>query len=477
MIYLALLGLALAAAAVGNGGVDETAWSIGWLAIAIVAIVYWLRTPARLCAPKPPWWLLWPPLILLAYVAFQLLPLPIWALDALSPSRAQTLRELAEVVPGSTLAPLSAAPMVTLAHLLRAAGYTLVFFLLRELTWGCRERPWRAALPLIVLATAEAALGMVQQWAAGQMATGTYVNRDHFAGLLELVLPLAALNAVAVFVAGTQRREAPAGPALRACLLLGCAGLMLAAATFSYSRMGFAAALLALAVGGALAAGALPKRRSYRMASLSAAGAAAAAFVFLPPDPLIIRFATMAEFGGISKEERFEIWRETQDLIREYPAFGCGLGAYESAFEKHQRVAPLYWVSHAHNDYLQLLAELGWVGIVPAAWLALAITLQAARALSADRTIEERLLGAAALGAIAAIAAHSLVDFNLYIPVNAAAVAWIAGMAAGIGQQPLKWIVRAEVRTRPRRVREWNSTACSLRHYSWPAAAPLCICG
>lgn len=477
MIYLVFLGVALAGAAVGNGGVNETAWSISWLAIGGIAAVFWLRTPARLRAPEPPWWLLWPAWLLVAYVGLQLVPLPLWALERLSPSRAETVRDLAVIAPGLSAAPLSVSPMVTLAHLLRVAGYTLLFFLVRELTWRLRERPWRAALPLITMATAEAGLGMAQQVVAGEMATGTYVNRDHFAGLLELVLPFAALYAVTVFVAGTRRREAPAAPAVKACLLLACGGLILAAATFSYSRMGFVAALLALAVGGALAAGALLKRRAHRVASLSAAGAAAAAFVFLPPDPLVLRFATMAEFGGISKEERFEIWQETQDLIRAYPLFGCGLGAYESAFEKYQRVAPLYWVSHAHNDYLQLVAELGLVGMVPAAWLALAISIQAARALSAERTIEERLLGAAALGAFAAIAAHSVVDFNLYIPVNAAVLAWIAGMAAGVGQRSGKWAVRAEVQGRSQPVREWKSTALSLRRSSLSAAAPCCICG
>lgn len=477
MIYLALLGLALAVAAVGNGGVEETYWSVSWLAIGVIGMVYAWRTPARLRAPKPPWWLLWPPLLLAAYVALQLAPLPLPVLEALSPARAQTIRDLQPVASGLSWAPLSVSPMVTLAHLVRVGGYTLIFFLVRELTWKSGGRPWRAALPLIVLATAEAGLGMAQQALAGQTATGTYVNRDHFAGLLELVLPLAALYAVATFLGGTRRREAPAGPAVRACLLLACGGLLLAAVTFSLSRMGFAASLVALAVAGALAGGAVMKRRVHRVASLSAATAAAAAFVYLPPDPLILRFATMAEIGGVSKEERFEIWRETRELIREYPLLGCGLGAYESAFEKHQRVAPLYWVSHAHNDYLQLLAELGAVGMALAGALALAVAVQAARVLSAERTLEERLLGAAAMGSLAAIAAHSLVDFNLYIPVNAATLAWICGIGAGIG--PFRhrgWVVQAERRQHPIRRRD-TCTAFSLLP-CWPSAvAARCMAG
>jgi O-antigen ligase len=56
------------------------------------------------------------------------------------------------------------------------------------------------------------------------------------------------------------------------------------------------------------------------------------AFVFLPTDQLIARFADMASTDDITADDRARVWSETLRLIAAYPVFGCGLGAYESGF-------------------------------------------------------------------------------------------------------------------------------------------------
>jgi len=140
-------------------------------------------------------------------------------------------------------------------------------------------------------------------------------------------------------------------------------------------------------------------------------------FIYLPPDQLVRRFAALAETEEITADTRVEIWRETLHLIQAYPWTGSGAGTYESAFYRYKTVAPMNTVDYAHNDYLQWLAELGGVGF--GIWLAAAAgVVRAARR------------HPAALGALAAMALHSVVDFNLYIPANALAVAWMAGMGA-----------------------------------------------
>ena len=85
----------------------------------------------------------------------------------------------------------------------------------------------------------------------------------------------------------------------------------------------------------------------------------------------------------------------------------------------------------AHNDYLQLFAELGLVGFSIGAALFGRIVhraLKAVKQLGPEAYLP--LLGC--LGAMTAIGFHSLVDFNLYIPANATVLAWIAGVAVGI---------------------------------------------
>jgi O-antigen ligase len=291
----------------------------------------------------------------------------------------------------------------------------------REAAWRLEGKEWMAAVPLVGLASLEAGLGLAQffsNWPNG-VAHGTFVNRNHFAGFLELGL----LMAVGVAAAGrgpSERRVT-----LRRGLGIVAGALILAGIIHSLSRMGFVAALAGLAVfGGAVVSRKfqprgiyLTKRKSHAKWIVVAAlpVLVAVLFLYLPPDQLVARFAELAATEEINADMRLQIWRETLGLIRAYALPGCGLGGYEAAFLRYKTVAPLNTVDYAHNDYLQGMAELGVVGF--GLWLAAAVWVLR---LSWRRP--------AAAGALAALALHSVVDFNLYIPANAMAVAWVAGL-------------------------------------------------
>ena len=161
-----------------------------------------------------------------------------------------------------------------------------------------------------------------------------------------------------------------------------------------------------------------------------------AGFVFLPPDKLIARFAQLVSTDPTG-EGRAQLWAETIPLIKAYPVFGCGLGGYETAFMRFKVSEPLVTDDFAHNDYLQLLAELGLVGFAIGAALAFSAVRTAVRKAVGSRDPEARYFAVACAGALAAILVHSLADFNLYIPANAMLLAWIAGMTAGARELPL----------------------------------------
>ena len=116
-------------------------------------------------------------------------------------------------------------------------------------------------------------------------------------------------------------------------------------------------------------------------------------------------------------------------MIKEYPWVGCGLGGYEGCFAKYQTVAPMNTIDYAHNDYLQAMAELG-VPAMAAGVALLVLLLRAAMLAWLGREEGEgRWVALGCAGAMAAMLLHSFTDFNLYIPANAMALAWIAGMA------------------------------------------------
>jgi len=327
-------------------------------------------------------------------------------------------------------------PSATVFHCLLMVGCAVVFMVVYGV--GCRltSHPWAAAVPLMLLAAAEAALGLFQLAQGVKLESrimGTYPVQNHYAGFLEMVLPFAALLPVAMLSATVpkSRQGTPAGPLLLACLCLGCAALILAGILYSSSRMGFVVALTSMSfVGLAAFARERPWRQIWPVL-VAAPILAALAVVFLSPDALIARFAD-------TDASRVPVWRDTLPLIAAYPVFGCGLGGYQSAFFKYKNSNPAFDQDYAHNDYLQYFAELGLVGFLiaggPLAFLLVRLRTTWARPPNPDIG----WLSLACAGSVLAIGLHSVVDFNLYVPANMFVFAWVLGIAAYSGRSNRK---------------------------------------
>jgi O-antigen ligase len=444
-IALAGLSLALGWAVMVKGGVWPDDWCVSLIAIGVSSCGFWAVQWGERGGESPrhalKGWLGWLLAALLFYIIFTVIPLPVRLLAILSPSRAALLDNLHPVIPGLTAAPLSVNPPATLLHLFSIAGYIATFLLIREVASSFRSSPWIPALPLVLLAVFEAVVGLTQTLVAHSLpvATGTYTNRDHFAGFLEMVLPFTVLCGVATYrrkIRGAIQTKA----AVLACSLWGAGALLFLAIVYSLSRMGFIVALFVVLLVTTFAFVSAPHRQHPRLPRwFLAAGLGAAILigcVLLSPDQLAGRFASVsssaeprASASGQS-EIRSSLWRETLPLIAEYKLFGCGLGGFESAFLKHQAVANQFSVEFAHNDYLQYLAELGIVGFTLLAAIVAVLVSSVLRAFLLVTDQHRRLLSMACLTAFAAIALHSFVDFNTYIPANAMTLVWIAGIAS-----------------------------------------------
>jgi len=432
-ITLVLLSLALSWPVFLKGGVWPEDWDVALCAVGCISAGYWLFTRPIHRAPSLSPWLRWPIFLFPCYIVFQLIPLPMGVLGTLSPARARLAGALEPLLPGVAWAPLSVNPPAAVLAFFTITGYIATFLLVRELAWRWASRPWTPLIPLIVIGALEAAIGMFQvfdRWPSGD-ASGTYTNRDHFAGLLEMVLPIAALYGLAILRRRKARFDSPALPAIAACGLWSVAALLLLAIIYSLSRMGFLVALCVLFLIAALSIGPRLPSRAWRWSSLGLIGVVILlVLIFLPPGRLIERFAAISSTERASADTRLLLWKETVPVISEFRLFGTGLGGFESTFLKYQATDNVFRVEFAHNDYLEYIAELGFVGFAILAVIVVGIVAQILRGILKAGDEDRRLLVIACAGALVAMLLHSLVDFNTHIPANAMTLAWIGAVGS-----------------------------------------------
>jgi tetratricopeptide (TPR) repeat protein len=422
-----------------------------WLAAALRAgHLAWRRTPLDL-----------PVLLLLALVAVQLLlgnrALVAWAL---APGR--PVADLVADFPAPFLTVGTVAPRQTAAAALVFVGYAAVYFLVVQ-TVGTRRQVGRLVRTLIVVGGLMAFLGLLDyltgetwllRWREHPFAarlSGTFVNPDHFAAWLAMLIAL-GLGWMA-----SRAPEPRGGPSLAQLLsvrelrervtrrylpLLGIA-VMVLALVFTLSRGGLVNLVTALLVLVALLTVARRARRSLVLTGVLVI-AVLAYGGWIGFGPLLARLSSASEGTAY----RFAQYVASLPLFREFPVLGVGLGAYREIYFRHQPIAHepdrLYF-PYAHNDLLQLALELGPLGALLCLFLAWRIAAdlggvhllgrgrcpvdggEGAEAVRHDRYSVGIAIGA--LAGVAGLVAHSALDFSARIPAVGILGAVLLGLA------------------------------------------------
>ena len=309
-----------------------------------------------------------------------------------------------------------------------------VFLAAGEMARWFTGRLWLVVAPVLVLAFLEAILGLFQYslMRAGEGATfvsGTYASYDHYSGLLEMALPVAIMAAVA-----TRDPLGGVAAALRTSALFAVAGCLFMAIVVSLSRMGMVSALAAIACVLAALAGHLQTGRRWLWLALIIIPLLLLAS--LSTRELLLRFSELTATQGVTGNVRMQIWSDTLHVISAYPWTGCGLGAFERGMFAFKTAAPSYTVDFAHNDYLQMIAELGLPGVILLGALVVFVVGRTLKVVVLQRRSPNWYLACGLMGTLLAIAVHSLADFNLYVPANALAFAWLVGVAAELDPGP-----------------------------------------
>ena len=111
--------------------------------------------------------------------------------------------------------------------------------------------------------------------------------------------------------------------------------------------------------------------------------------------------------------ERLAHWQAAVNMAQDYPWLGVGLGNYEIAYDGYRLMFWTFPLGHAHNYYLNILAEAGIIGVL--SYLAMGAGLiRLTWRLRHNPDLLIRAAGIGLLGTWAYLAVHSLLD-NLYV--------------------------------------------------------------
>jgi O-antigen ligase len=273
----------------------------------------------------------------------------------------------------------------------------------------------------------------------GGIPFGPYVNRNHFAGFTELVIPISLVP----LVLGKVRRE-------RWFLVSLFAVVPIGALILSASRGGIVS--FAVEVGVLIVW--LLLRRAGGRPLLSGGAVLLLAFLmvsWLGVQQLVERFSSLQSLE-VTVGKRASMRADTWHIFLDHPWTGTGLGTLPLVFPAYETNYDGKIVNHAHNDYLEGLAETGIIGALCCLWFLGILIFDSLRRLSQAVGAFSSTLQLSAFIACLGFLTHSLVDFNLHIPANALLFFLLANLATTEIRLPASQIPKSGITRHRRRI-------------------------
>jgi O-antigen ligase len=314
--------------------------------------------------------------------------------------------------------------------MLKLIGYAILFFATQQLYASTTARAWQlTGAAVAVYMFLMAVFAIVQFFASPGLLYGTispdsasifgpYVNRGNYAGLMEMLVP------IAVALACSLRWKHPAK-----LFLLFVVFTALVSVFLSGSRAGLISLAVEFAIIGLIILFADTEHKHVLVAGILIAALAVGFFYWLDPGDVWGRWKQMATKPELALGDRQKIAEDSLRMCRDHLAHGVGLGAFEIAYTPYQSVVTDFTIDYAHNDYLQFFAEAGIWGWLLAPMAITIFFVLSFRHLRARLHEQSGWLQFGAAVGVCGILVHSFSEFNLHIPANAAWFTFLASLA------------------------------------------------
>ena len=369
------------------------------------------------------------PLVIMLFLS-QVVPLPIELASRLSPGLS-TIRMAAGLTGGT--ATLALYPWAAKGQAILVVSVLIIFFLVVN-----NIRTKQQISLLITVATLTGILlvflALAQRVAIGKPSFLPFINRNHYAGYMELLVPMAAALCYANFskvqACGGLRNvflEAASKKSATLVLFYALAGTLFCFSTImTYSRGGLFGMIFSLLVLLAMLAG---RNRRWLLFAAVAAILVISVVLISSDEGKVFSHVEKLTDNDPSAAMRYETWRDTVGMIKKFPYVGVGLGGFETAFPSFKTIDIEANFYQPESDYLYTLAEAGFIGFALVI-VFISTFLWKVLAMHRERTDGfARSITAGCVAGLAGLLVHGMVDTSLHLPAIMLLVAIFMGIA------------------------------------------------
>ena len=377
---------------------------------------------------------LWPLMLFLAYILVQLVPLPPALMKIISPSTFSLYSDTVALFDPDAWMTLTVNKKETLSEFFRFSAYAALYIATIQLLTD-KVLFQRTIYIIAGFGSFFALFAIFQHFTSNHKilwflaipmgsSFGTYVNRNHYAGFMGMLLPvlisLFLCMRPAVFYTTFRERivEFFSEPRSNIYVLLGFSSILAAASVFlCLSRGGIVSMCIALSVLGLLLAFRGKNKKSgitlcvLFLSILFSVGG-------FGWDPIFERFKGIRDGNGEISEQRLLIWQDSRRIIVDFPVTGTGFGTFNSIFPAYRTFPGGMTYSHSHNDYIELATDGGIIGIILVGWFLAAVFRRSIRSFRKRRDAFSIYLFAGCFSGVLSMLLHSFTDFNLHIGAN-----------------------------------------------------------
>ncbi len=384
--------------------------------------------------------------VFMALCALQFLPLPPFLHAFVTPEGARLLDKFDAFTP-SGARPATLVPRATMVAFLKIAAFFIVFFA------AARMPRKRGDISLFlgavtVIGGVIAFLGLLKFFAGSSLpflfpeggaagrASGPFINPNHFAGYLEICLPLSM---------GLFLISGP-GPKLEGFYpasiveyirlqgskkaLVGLASLLMACGILaSLSRLGIFSLLFSLFVFFFVLFRGRRGKLALGLVVFASFAALLCSSIYVGLDPMLERYSLLEDAGV----NRLDAWKMGARIAADFPLTGTGIGTFRHISPLYQPPALKGGFHQAHNDYINIASDAGLPALA-AVLIFLVLWVRTLLSVAAQQGRFRPVAAAAFVASVSAMAVHSIGDFNLQVASNGLLTAAVLGMGTSLGR-------------------------------------------